>query len=602
MAVEKTKKQNSKSKSSAIQKRSTKKVVKSSLSNDELLEQIMTKKKPKEQKKSTTLNSLDSKITSVNKSTEKVENVVKNPPKKTVPKNTKANSNVNKKSTTKKNTSVKKKSTSVKKKNLVNKTNLNNDDIYDQIKKKKKSTSTKKKQISVEKKTTEDVEIQKDITLLNNDSDDTIITRELNFDADKFDVKNKKLLRELKDAIKDFELLEENVKEEFSEVKITDCLEDSTGRTNEVKDLKEPVDNSTLITTHVKKNYKKKDKKHFIRYDNHDKEKMWLLVGCVILFLLLMWILSVHFVFRKDNSYSLKAQKNDVNVEVEEVDLRPELYQSCLTRELSENDRTQDIISKENELNEYLSNNYVASVLYEDLSLGFTYGYNTSNVYYAASTAKTLGALYIYTKAASGELNLDETMIYSSKYKWRSSKEMANYSFGQEVTLRNLVKYSITVSDNSAHQMLVSYIGRSKLKEFGLSLGAKNTLSGYDNFGDISVEDAIIYMKALNNFIESNGELGQELKSYFVSAEQNDLELIDLNIQAAHKYGHYSNYYHDIGIVYDEKPYAVAILTREGNKSNYEAKIKDINARIYELHRLYNDTRQSMCWLEVYGN
>ena len=33
-------------------------------------------------------------------------------------------------------------------------------------------------------------------------------------------------------------------------------------------------------------------------------------------------------------------------------------------------------------------------------------------------------------------------------------------------------------------------------------------------------------IKALNNFIESNGELGQELKSYFVSAEQNDLELL----------------------------------------------------------------------------
>ena len=299
----------------------------------------------------------------------------------------------------------------------------------------------------------------------------------------------------------------------------------------------------------------------------------------------------------KDKVINKQIDKNKVDI----VDNRPSLYEECLRRPISDVDITDEIKFVEKELTNYISNNYAASIYYEDLSLGFSYSYNVDEIYYAASTIKSLGALYIYTKAAAGELDLDDTVKYTSKFVWGSSKKMKTHKLGEEISLRTLVEYSITVSDNSAYQMIVSFIGREKLKEFGKGLGAQYTLYGSDNFGSITVNDAIIYMKALNSFINNNGELGQELKSYFVSADQNGLALNDLEIEAAHKYGEYSPYYHDIGIVYDDKPYVVAILTAE-KKGDYQGKIKEINKHIYDLHELYYSTREQMCYTEVYGN
>ena len=46
-----------------------------------------------------------------------------------------------------------------------------------------------------------------------------------------------------------------------------------------------------------------------------------------------------------------------------------------------------------------------------------------------------------------------------------------------------------------------------------------------------------------NDFINNNGELGLELKSYFVEADQNGLKFEELGIEAAHKYGEYQKFY-----------------------------------------------------------
>ena len=177
---------------------------------------------------------------------------------------------------------------------------------------------------------------------------------------------------------------------------------------------------------------------------------------------------------------------------------------------------------------------------------------------------------------------------------------MNKIKLNSDVKLRDLAKYTITVSDNTAYQMLVGYIGRSKLINFGRSLGAKKTLSGGDNFGNIDVNDGFHYWEAIYDFINNNGELGQEFKSYLISAEQNDLSIADKGIEAAHKYGEYSPYYNDLGIVYSSNPYYAVILTREYGK-NMEKTIRDINNHLYELHMKFYENRNNTCRILVYG-
>lgn len=537
MAEVKKKNTNKTANTSKVQSKSVKKKEVSQLSSDELMEQILNKKK--------------------NKSSSKKSNNSKG---------------------------------SVKKKKVITKTDLSSDELLEQIMAKKKSsstkktvngsTNTKKKSVTSNSKKTNDISNDELYDLIKSkkktvkkglvaDKDkvkskisegDLIITREITFTEDKFDLNDKVLLDDLKKAIEEFDSLDDTAPVKYVE------------EHDEVENKKTNVEIRKKISTKV---------------------VLGLVILLFVVFIMFIAILGVN----RGKVINKQIDKNKVDI----VDNRPSLYEECLRRPISDVDITDEIKFAEKELTNYISNNYAASIYYEDLSLGFSYSYNVDEIYYAASTIKSLGALYIYTKAAAGELDLDDTVKYTSKFVWGSSKKMKTHKLGEEISLRTLVEYSITVSDNSAYQMIVSFIGREKLKEFGKGLGAQYTLYGSDNFGSITVNDAIIYMKALNSFINNNGELGQELKSYFVSADQNGLALNDLEIEAAHKYGEYSPYYHDIGIVYDDKPYVVAILTAE-KKGDYQGKIKEINKHIYDLHELYYSTREQMCYTEVYGN
>ena len=280
-----------------------------------------------------------------------------------------------------------------------------------------------------------------------------------------------------------------------------------------------------------------------------------------------------------------------------EREKKAELYEECVSKGKNEIDTSDEIVNYVNDLNTYFSK-YRVSIKYVEINHSFDYGFNTDKVYYAASTIKALDGLYIYSKAAKGEINLDDTMTYTSKYNLASSYYMTKHKYGEKISVRDLVKYAITRSDNRAHQMLVDYIGFKNLKEYGMSLGATKTLAG-DIFGSINVDDAIIYWQEINKFINNNGELGEELKSYFKEADQNYLSIPDEKVMAIHKYGEYENYYHDIGIVYDESPYIIAILSSEG-RGQFEAMIKDINMKIYELNKLYMSNREKACHNDVY--
>lgn len=529
------------SNTSKVRKVSKRKIPVSDLSSDELMEQILAKKKNK----------------TINNTHEK------------------KSGSINKNSSGKNNGFSKK----------VNDFNeeLSSDELYDLIKakrnvKKKKSVISEDSKVQVEnsslvnnndfieeKYNVQNSNVNGDIDLSDGNKevetyDKNIITREIIFDEDSVDLNNKKLLKQLGKAIEEFDDL------------------------NKIDDESSDEDNIPVETKRI-------DKTSFLN------SKIFMLFSCIFLILLFVVIIFLMFGVNKDENFEFKPNVK----KYETVDNRPQLYDECLKRNYSDADNSGDVILTIERLNDYLKSNYDVSVMYEELSTGFSYSYNDDVVYYAASTIKSLDALYIYTKAANGEIDLDDTMTYSSKYKWSSSKEMSKYNYGDKVSIRNLVKYAIIVSDNTAHQMLVSYIGKDNLKDFGRSLGALYTLEGSDNFGSISVADAIIYMKAINDFINENGELGKELQSYFVGAEQNGLEFSDLGISAAHKYGEYSYYYHDIGIVYDEHPYVIAILTHEGN-NDYLNIIKDINEHIYELQNIYYNNREQICNLEIYGS
>lgn len=157
---------------------------------------------------------------------------------------------------------------------------------------------------------------------------------------------------------------------------------------------------------------------------------------------------------------------------------------------------------------------YDVSVYFEDPVTGFLYSYNEDDIYYAASTIKLVAALYLYNMAENGSVNLDDTLVYTSSYKYDSSIDMEKYSYGTSVSIRNLVKYAVEDSDNSAYRMLLDYIGFDNLKAYG-NIGAQYTLVGGDNYGEITGNDAIAYLNELYDYFETETTLAVELQKLF---------------------------------------------------------------------------------------
>lgn len=193
-------------------------------------------------------------------------------------------------------------------------------------------------------------------------------------------------------------------------------------------------------------------------------------------------------------------------------------------------------------------NNYSVSIGYYNLVTGEKYLYQENKVYYGASLIKTLDAIYLYDKGLVND------------------------------SIRPYIDKAISVSDNDSHHYLVNYIGRTNLKNYGVSLGAYNTLSGDGYYGNTTVKDQIIYLKKLYAISKEN----DELKSYFINDYGNYLKINSNDVM--HKYGYYGQYYHDVGIVLDNEPYIVVILTNHGNDNKKEI-INNLSNLMYKYHK-----------------
>lgn len=250
------------------------------------------------------------------------------------------------------------------------------------------------------------------------------------------------------------------------------------------------------------------------------------------------------------------------------------------------------INSKLNDMNKYFEEKYPnASILYYDINTEYKYTYNKDKVYFGASLIKTLSALYIYERALGDEAFLDKKLIYTENHLKHSAVVMDKKSFGDQLSLRSLVDYSISSSDNIAYKMLLDYIGYNTLKQYGYSIGNKHTLSGGSINGNINLNDSLNYMKRLYSYMNTNGELGKELRSYF----NNDYALYlkkDRN-ELLHKSGDWENAHHDIGIIEDKNPFIIVVLTNHGQGE--QLSIKDISSKIYEFHSYYNNKKEQIC-------
>jgi len=353
------------------------------------------------------------------------------------------------------------------------------------------------------------------------------------------------------------------------------------------------------------------------------KKGVWLL-------LILVFLFSYGIYYVVDGNKTLKAEKEAERLAeeeskraYEEKKQKEKEYEACLISPYKEEEKNAELTNAMNMIDNLIKNkNYRASVYFENLDTGLTYKYDAQKVYYGCSLIKLVDALYLINKASNPDspnfkseqnpdtennnnvvtkkLNLDEEkIIYENKYIAGYSAGLAKHKIGDAVSLRDLISYAISVSDNSAHLMLIDYIGFNNLKAYGTSLGGKVILTGGDKFGNQTVEDTNIYLKEAYRIINKDKEYGPFLLEIMNNNDHNAFNKEGINIY--HKYGSWDINFHDIGLNLEGSPYAISVFTTHGF-SNYKEVIQDIHDAVRKLNDTFVKYRENKCYEEIYNS
>ncbi len=335
-------------------------------------------------------------------------------------------------------------------------------------------------------------------------------------------------------------------------------------------------------------------------------------IGCSILFLFLIVVIYSFYSYEKGSLafqvFKMKQeQKKDEDINqllIQEENKKKEdrlekekEFNSCINEEWN-SDRLLEI---NKEMDTYIQEHqYRVSVYFEDLTTGFNYQYQSNTVYYGCSLIKLVDVLYLINQAIAGNIDIDQEKIkFTKNYYFGDDSGERTFHLGEEVSLRELMTNAIYISDNSAHFMLLDYIGFDNLKNYGKSLGAKLILTGGDNFGNQTATDMNLYLKEAYRIITENESYGPFLKSIMSGTFYNDFNTDDIKIY--HKYGLTGMYYHDVGLNLGEHPYSIAIMTLHG-KSNHREVVQKIHLKIRALQNDYYEERTNYCFQKVYEN
>lgn len=273
---------------------------------------------------------------------------------------------------------------------------------------------------------------------------------------------------------------------------------------------------------------------------------------------------------------SIDAYKSLSNVDIEE---QTRIINELITKLMNAPKRVVETNSDiENSSNISASKNAIVALYYEDLTTGYKIEYNSNKIMFSASLIK---APYVYTLleqvseyeknhtgtdgtvaygGSNDMYNLNRIWTYDSKKMFRKgSGKIQKMNDGTQMTYLELVKYALEYSDNVAFGHLRDVFGYTNFYSVASTLGVTSMASSFNN---LSAADAGKFMKAIYNFIESGDEYGKIMKaSMLISNHRVMIPAAVSSKQVAHKYGWDIDSYHDMGIVYDEHPYIIVIMT-----------------------------------------
>lgn len=233
------------------------------------------------------------------------------------------------------------------------------------------------------------------------------------------------------------------------------------------------------------------------------------------------------------------------------------------------------------------------SFYYMDLKTGCSMAYNEEQVFYTASIIKEPYVLWALREIEKAEaenaavgtkFDVNSVFVYTED-KYRSgSGTIQKSEYGTAYSYLELLKLSITQSDNVAFAEIRNIYGRGGFNSFSESLGV---VSPKRSLYSASAREMGAYLEETYRYFESGTKYAEMLKSWMLSTNHRVMIPSAVNpARAANKYGWDIEAYHDMAIVFDENPYLLVIMTELDNGSGADNRfIRELVGKINTAHR-----------------
>lgn len=232
---------------------------------------------------------------------------------------------------------------------------------------------------------------------------------------------------------------------------------------------------------------------------------------------------------------------------------------------------------------------------YKNMVTGQTFGYNQDKQFLAASVIKLPVFMCICKWAAEGKVSMDEIIKVKQEDKMPICGALTLFTGEPEADILTLCKLMISISDNTATNLLIKRFGIDTLSEEFKKIGLKDTQLNRLLF------DAQATEKGIENKIVP-AEMGMLLEEIYsrtfvnsqVSKEIEDVLFLqqinhkicgiigDENVPVAHKTGEDDNLSNDVGIVYAKQPFIVCFAGYDTKVSEFEDLIRHVSADLYK--------------------
>lgn len=236
------------------------------------------------------------------------------------------------------------------------------------------------------------------------------------------------------------------------------------------------------------------------------------------------------------------------------------------------------------------------SFYYMDIESGVTMSYNGDKVLYSASLIKQPFILWALKTIEAEEAKADfeegstfdvnRIFTYQKENFRQGSGVIQKSEYGTEYTYLDLLKLTITKSDNVAFYELRKSYGTKGFFAFCESLGVKSPQRSLYN---LSAAECAIFLKETYEYFESGSKYADLLREWMQSTNHRIMLPHALKSPVANKYGWDINAYHDMGVVFHEHPYILVIMTGLENGSSADnAFIRNLAKRVEAVHEEIN--------------